>query len=218
MTKRLFDLMAALLALCLLWPLLLLAAVGILLLNPGPILYRAQRVGRHGKLFTMLKLRTMVCRTQEGSSITAPGDARVFPFGQLLRASKIDELPQLVNILRGEMSFVGPRPEAVGIVDRYYTAAQRETLTVAPGFTSPGVLYAVTHGEAHIGEQDPEGDYATKLLPTKMALDRIYVQRVSLWYDIHLLLRTVGVLLGRSVGRRHFADPPELAEALALLP
>src|SRR5438445_11425118 len=132
MVNHLFDItvsLSALLVLLLLAPLLAVIVVGIRLSSKGPVFYRARRVGLHGKLFTMYKFRTMdVAGTTLASAITATHDPRVFPFGRLLRRYKIDELPQLFNILKGDMSFVGPRPEDPGIVQQYYAAPDLETL------------------------------------------------------------------------------------------
>lgn len=210
--KRCFDILASAGMLVCLWPLLLLAAIGIRLTSKGPIIYRAKRAGRRGTTFTMYKLRTMHL-AETGSAITAPNDSRVFPLGKWLRASKVDELPQLFNVLKGEMSLVGPRPEDARIVEAHYTELDRITLQVPPGFTSPGVLYTVTHGDAQIGDDNPEEDYLNLVLPVKMALDRVYVQRCSLFYDLQILWRTAIVLFKRLTGTQSFAYPPELEVA-----
>jgi lipopolysaccharide/colanic/teichoic acid biosynthesis glycosyltransferase len=199
-------------------PLLAVAAIGIRLTSRGPILFRATRAGIGGAPFTMLKLRTMhVDGGRRGDVITAHDDRRVFAFGAWLRRSKVDELPQLVNVLRGEMAIVGPRPEDPRIVERYYTDADRETLTRLPGLASPGSLYNYTHGERLIGAEDPERDYVERLLPIKLALDRVYVRRATALYDLRIVLRTIGTIASLAAGRRAFAEPPEMAEAMRLL-
>jgi lipopolysaccharide/colanic/teichoic acid biosynthesis glycosyltransferase len=219
MTKRLFDLAASGLALLVLAPVLAVAALGVRVASPGPILYRAARAGRHGRPFTMYKLRTMrhgqaaVTRTR----ITAVNDPRVFRFGRLLRRTKIDELPQLLNVLRGEMSIVGPRPEDPEIVARHYAAAHRDTLVTRPGLSSPGTLYHDTHCTERMAGDDPVRHYLEDVLPVKAALDLIYVRRASLGYDLAIIARTVWMLVGRLVGRRRFADPPELEDASGLI-
>ena len=217
MAKRLFDVVVAALGLMAAAPVLLVAAVGIRLSSPGPLLYRARLVGRYGRLFTMYKLRTMYVDHGSGSVITAQRDPRVFPFGRPLRRLKIDELPQLVNVLRGEMSLVGPRPQHPDMVRRYYTLEHWETLRVRPGLASPGSLYDSTHGEPVVGSADPEQAYAERLLPLVLALDRIYVQRASLWYDATIVGRTLLMIAASLLGRRTFRDPPETAAARALL-
>jgi len=150
--KRVLDVLLSLVALVVLSPILSLAAFGVWLSDRSPILYRARLTGRNGRPFTMYKLRTM--RVNHGafqSVITADQDPRVFPFGAWLRRAKVDELPQLVNILRGDMSIVGPRPEHPDIVSRHYRPEHRELLDVRPGLTSPGTLYDYAHGDAIVG-------------------------------------------------------------------
>jgi lipopolysaccharide/colanic/teichoic acid biosynthesis glycosyltransferase len=217
--KRLFDVALTALALVASLPILAIAALGIRLSSPGPVLYRATRAGRRGKLFTMYKLRTMEVREPvvEDSVITASSDKRVFPFGALLRRSKIDELPQLFNVLRGDMTFVGPRPEDPKVVAQHYTPEQWETLDVPPGLTSPGALYSTTHGERWLSQAAAERDYYEHLMPLKLALDRVYVRHSSVPYDLGVIARTALVVMGRAFGRRHFPDPPEMDEARRLL-
>jgi len=217
--KRLFDVALTALALVASLPILIVAALGIRLSSPGPVLYRATRAGRRGRLFVMYKLRTMEIRQEllSDSVITAASDRRVFPFGALLRRSKVDELPQLFNILRGDMAVVGPRPEDPKVVAQHYTPEQWETLDVPPGLTSPGALYSTTHGETWLSERDAERDYYEHLLPLKLALDRVYVRNASLTYDLGVIVRTLSVIGGRIVGRRRFPEPPEMNEARRLL-
>jgi lipopolysaccharide/colanic/teichoic acid biosynthesis glycosyltransferase len=218
MTKRLMDVVLSGLALVVLSPLLAVAGFGIWLSDRGPMFYRARLAGRDDRPFTMYKLRTM--RVDHGtfrSIITAEGDPRVFRFGAWLRRAKVDELPQLINILRGEMSIVGPRPEHPHIVDRYYGPEHRELLRVRPGLTSPGTLYDYAHGEAIVGRADPERAYVERLLPLRLALDLVYVRRASLAYDVALIGRTVALIVAVVCGRRSFAQPPEMAEAQRLL-
>ena len=218
MTKRLMDVVLSGLALLVLSPLLAIAAFGIWLSDRGPMFYRARLAGRDGRPFTMHKLRTM--RVDHGtfrSVITAEHDPRVFPFGAWLRRAKVDELPQLINILRGDMSIVGPRPEHPDIVDRCYGPDHRELLRVRPGLTSPGTLYDYAHGEAIVGRADPERAYVERLLPLRLALDLVYVRRASVAYDLALIGRTVALIVAVVSGRRGFGEPPEMAEACRLL-
>lgn len=218
MIKRLFDVVASGLGLALTAPLMAVAAVGIRLSSAGPVVYRARRAGMGGRPFTMYKLRTM--RVNHGlwrSRITTAHDPRVFPFGRLLRATKIDELPQLLNVLRGDMSIVGPRPEDPDLVARCYTPLQRETLRVRPGLAGPGSLYHDTHVGGVSGAGDAENEYATRVLPIKLALDLVYVRHASWWYDVRLVARTLSVIVGSVLGRRRFPDPPELPRARELM-
>jgi len=212
--KRTVDVLLSAIALILLSPFLAIAALGIWLSDRGPILYRARLTGRYGRPFTMYKLRTM--RVDHGrfkSIITADRDPRVFRFGGALRRAKVDELPQLVNILRGEMSIVGPRPEHPDIVARYYTPEHRQLLEMRPGLTSPGALYDYAQGDAIVGRADPERAYVEQLLPLRLALDLVYVRRASLAYDAVLVARTIGMIVATLCGRRSLGDPPELKEA-----
>jgi lipopolysaccharide/colanic/teichoic acid biosynthesis glycosyltransferase len=216
--KRLVDLLLSSAALLVLAPVLALAALGVRIASPGLILFRAERVGRDGRPFTIYKLRTM--HVEHGpytSAVTAADDPRVFPFGAWLRRSKIDELPQLLNILRGEMSIVGPRPEDPRIVAEHYTPLLRETLDIRPGLASPGSIYNYTHGERLIRPDTPEADYVERLLPIKVALDVVYVRHSSPWYDAAIVGRTVWALAASLLGKRAFPDPPEMEEARRLL-
>jgi lipopolysaccharide/colanic/teichoic acid biosynthesis glycosyltransferase len=217
MGRRLFDIGAATAALILLSPLMLLAALGIRFSSPGPVIFRAPRVGLHGRRFSMFKFRTMtVASGDSGSAITGSHDRRVYPFGRLLRHTKIDELPQLFNILRGEMALVGPRPEDPRFVANWYRPAHQPTLEVRPGLASPGSIYNFTHGDEQLDGPDVEAAYVERILPLKLALDVVYVQRASFGYDLSIVLRTLVVIVAATLGKRHFGDPPEMAEARKL--
>lgn len=215
--KRTLDVVLAGAALVAVAPLLAVAAVGIRLASPGPMFYRARRAGLHNRPFTMYKLRTMHVAQAVSSVITPLGDPRVFPFGAWLRRAKLDELPQLFNILRGDMSFVGPRPEDPTMVERFYTPLYHQSFAVPPGLTSPGSLYAYTHGEARLDPHDPERSYGEDLLPVKIALDLVYVRHASISYDIALMARTAWMLVTALLGRERFAPPRELVEAHQIL-
>lgn len=217
MAKRLFDVIASVIAIVLLSPVLLIAAVSVRLASPGPIFYRARRVGRCGEVFVMHKFRTMHADAGSGSVITGASDPRVFLAGRILRALKIDELPQLYDVLIGRMSIVGPRPEDPKIVAQYYTELGRETLSVAPGLASPGSLYNYTHGHLCLDDSDAEKSYVTKLLPVKLALELVYVRRASLAYDLRIILRTVLTIVQIGRGKRQFAEPSEMGEARGIL-
>lgn len=199
--KRGFDIGLAVIALTLCSPLLLVAAVGIKLTSSGPILYRAKRAGLHGAPFEMLKFRSMPVGSDRSSAITAPGDQRVFGFGAVLRKLKIDELPQFWNILTGDISVVGPRPEDPAIVARYYTDWMRETLDVRPGITGPGSVYGYIYGDALLDPTDPEGSYARVLLPPKLALERAYLDRASLRGDFGYIALTAWAIGAHLLGR-----------------
>jgi len=211
MARRLRDAVLAAAALLILSPAMMAAVVGIRLSSIGPVLYRCRRMGRGGVEFWLYKFRTMhVERNRGGSAITARDDRRIFRFGRWLRRTKIDELPQLFNVLRGEMAIVGPRPEDPDIVRRYYTAAQWSTLTVLPGLASPGSIYNYTHGEKLLREGDAERVYVTELLPVKLALDMAYIRDASLAYDVRVACRAIAVIMGTLAGQRSFPLPPEM--------
>jgi lipopolysaccharide/colanic/teichoic acid biosynthesis glycosyltransferase len=217
MAKRFIDLCLAAVALVILSPVFVAAAAGVRLTSPGPVFYRARRMGRGGSLFVMWKFRTMHVRPETGSAITSHNDSRVFLVGRILRALKIDELPQLWNVLKGEMSFVGPRPEDPRIVAHHYDAIGMETLLVAPGLASPGSLFNYTHGHQYLNDNDPEGSYVHQLLPLKLAMEAVYVRHSSLWYDFQIVLRTAITILQIAAGRRSFPQPPEFELAKTLL-
>lgn len=217
--RRVLDLVLASLGLVVTAPILAVAAIGIRLSSPGPVLYRARRAGRDGRPFIMYKLRTMHVTRGLGSRITAPADRRVFPFGRLLRVTKIDELPQLWNVLRGDMAIIGPRPEDPDFVAQHYAPVHLETLRVRPGLTSPGSLYYVTHADHVLDGNDPEGTYLQRVLPIKLALDLEYVRRGgSLRYDLSLIGRTLWIIAASALGRRRFPEPPEAEVHTTLQP
>jgi lipopolysaccharide/colanic/teichoic acid biosynthesis glycosyltransferase len=196
MLKRLVDLLVAVAALLLLAPLLLLLAALIKLDSPGPVLFVQERAGRQGEPFRILKFRTMTHSIQApGAQITAASDPRITRLGHTLRKWKLDELPQLVNVLRGEMSLVGPRPE----VPRYvalYSEEQRKVLQLLPGMTDPASLAFRDESELLDGRSDAEAFYLEKVMPRKLDLNRRYQEEQNLLLDLKIVLATtVRVLL-----------------------
>lgn len=212
MLRRGFDILLALLLLGLAAPVLALAGAGVLWASPGPVLYRAARVGRGGRIFPMLKLRSMHVAA-EGAAITAPGDPRVFPWGALLRRLKIDELPQLWNVLRGDMAIVGPRPEDPALVARAYAPWMMETLAVRPGLTSPGSIFHQAQAARLIDPADPEGSYVARMLVPKLAIDRAYLERATLRSDLACLAHTALAILGAAANRPVGPMPVDLRRA-----
>jgi lipopolysaccharide/colanic/teichoic acid biosynthesis glycosyltransferase len=216
--KRAFDVFAATAALIFAGPVILLAAAGVRLFSRGPAFYLAQRAGVDGRPFTLYKLRTMhIDHGNSLSVVTGVADTRVFVFGGLLRKLKIDELPQLWNIIRGDMSIVGPRPEDLKIVHEYYDDPGMRTLKVRPGLSGIGSIYYYTHGEQLLTGDNPEQLYVEKLLPIKLALELVYIRKMSLACDLQIIARTAMALLKISLGVRTFTLPPELEEAEQLL-
>lgn len=190
MMMRLIDVLAAALGLLILSPLLLALALWVKLSSPGPIFYRARRVGRGGQLFHLYKFRTMVADAdRQGPGITTAGDSRITPVGRFLRRTKLDELPQLLNVLKGEMSLVGPRPEDPRYV-ALYNAEQQRVLQVRPGITSPASLQYRNESELLRG-RDWETVYTQEILPHKLALELDYLQKRSVWRDLGLIGQTV---------------------------
>jgi lipopolysaccharide/colanic/teichoic acid biosynthesis glycosyltransferase len=192
--KRLFDVVVASVALAVLALPLLAIAVAIRLTSPGPAIFRQLRVGRDGSLFLIWKFRTMVHdAVMSGPLVTAAGDARVTPLGRVLRRYKLDELPQLVNVWRGDMSFVGPRPEVPRYVARY-SDDDRKVLAVRPGITDPASI-RLRDEEQLLGRfADRERAYVEVLLPLKIDLQRDYIANQSFVGDVALILRTLARL------------------------
>lgn len=190
LVPRFLDIFFSGLGLGVLSPILGLIAACILMTDGPPILYRARRIGLHGKPFGIFKFRTMVTNADRiGAAITVEGDPRVTPFGRFLRRHKLDELPQLVNVLRGEMSLVGPRPEDPRYVERY-SEEQRSVLRYRPGITSPA-SFEFRNEETMINRENREEDYLTRLLPRKLAIEMEYFPNRSLMSDLKLILRTI---------------------------
>lgn len=190
---RFIDLLASGLGIVLLSPLFLVIAAGIKLGTPGPVFYRATRAGRDGVPFRLYKFRSMVMGADKsGPGITAAGDRRITPVGQFLRKTKLDELPQLLNVLKGDMSLVGPRPEDPRYV-ALYTAEQRRVLAVRPGITSAASL-AYRHEEQLLKGENWEMIYCTQVLPDKLAIDLAYLAQRTLASDLKLIFQTVAAV------------------------
>ena len=199
MLKRAFDVSCAAIGLVLSSPFVLAAAIAIQLDSPGPALYKGERVGRDGRPFRMLKLRSMVL-DGGGPSVTVAADPRVTRVGRFLRRSKLDELPQLVNVLRGEMSLVGPRPEHADYV-KLYTPEQKRVLSMRPGITGPAAL-AFVDEEAMLSGAHAETIYEREVMPRKLALDLEYVDHHSFGRDLRILGRTATLVVTRAFRKR----------------
>lgn len=206
----------ALIAICVLSPLFVIAAIGIFLSDPGPIFYKGKRAGYLGRPFYLLKFRSMRI-AKVGSKITSTNDARIFKFGKFIRLTKIDELPQLVNVLLGQMVIVGPRPEDFDIVENHYSILLKESLLVHPGLSSPGSLYNYTHLENKIIHDNSEMYYLENIMPIKVALDVVYARNKSLSYDLSIIMRTIRVIFSKISGETTFSDPTELNKAKEIL-
>jgi lipopolysaccharide/colanic/teichoic acid biosynthesis glycosyltransferase len=195
--KRSLDLLLAGLALVLLLPLLLLLALLVGAGSPGGIFFRQTRVGRGGRTFQLLKFRSMRPGSEAAGQITVgERDPRITGMGHFLRRTKLDELPQLINILMGDMSLVGPRPE----VPRYvalYTAEQRQVLSVRPGLTSLASIAYINEAAVLGSSDDPERTYIEEVMPAKLALDLQYVHTQNMLLDLRIIAATVLRLLRR---------------------
>lgn len=191
MIKRGFDVLASLAGLVLLSPVLAVVALAIKLTSPGPVFFRQERVGRGFRRFEILKFRTMVPDAPKlGGQLTAGEDPRITRVGRLLRKIKLDELPQLINVLKGDMSFVGPRPEVPRYVE-IFRDDYRELLTVRPGITDLASLKYRDESEVLGRSSDPETTYVEQVLPEKIALGKQYLRRSSLWFDVGLIFKTL---------------------------
>jgi lipopolysaccharide/colanic/teichoic acid biosynthesis glycosyltransferase len=194
---RLLDVFASGAGLVLLSPVFLMIALLIRLTSPGPVIYQATRTGKDGLLFQLYKFRSMVAGADKtGPAITAAEDRRITAIGGFLRKTKLDELPQLANVLRGEMSLVGPRPEDPRYV-AYYTPEQRQVLRVRPGITGAASLQYRAESALLTGS-DWEKIYVERIMPEKLAIELTYLQQRNLLTDVRLIIVTVLSLLTRS--------------------
>lgn len=202
--KRCFDVVVSVLLLIVLAPVLALVACSVWCDDPGPIIFRQLRVGRYDHPFYIFKFRTM--RQQMPvpghTHVTAQNDPRVTRVGKVLRATKLDEFPQLINVLRGEMSLVGPRPESPRYVS-YYTPEQREVLNVRPGITGPASIVFRHQERLLAGAPDVEEYYITTVMPIKIGINLEYVRNYSFWRDVKILALTVVTLI-------HPLSPPPI--------
>ena len=197
--KRLFDLFWATVGLFLLWPVFLLVALLIKLEDRGPVFFRQERGGQGAKPFRMWKFRTMVVGADRlGRAITVGRDPRITRIGHLLRATKVDELPQLLNVWRGEMSLVGPRPEVQKYVD-LYTEDQRRVLELKPGITDLASVKYRRESELLAASLDPDRTYVEEIMPEKIRLNLEYAAKATLWGDFRVIMLTLG--LWPSAGR-----------------
>ena len=187
--KRLFDVVCSLLGLIVLSPLFLLAALAVGLTSPGGVLFRQERVGKDEVPFQILKFRTMYVH-RGGLRITTSNDSRITPVGKFLRKSKLDELPQLLNVLRGDMSLVGPRPE-VPEYTALYTEEQRQVFLVRPGITGVASIRFRNENDILSSSSDPAQTYIEEVLPEKLRLDLSYIPRACVRYDIRLIFETL---------------------------
>jgi len=194
--KRLFDVLSSMFALALLAPAMLVVALAIAGGSRGGAFFKQTRIGRAGKPFQLLKFRTMHMGSEAKGQLTVGGrDPRITPIGYFLRRTKLDELPQLLNVLLGDMSIVGPRPEVPKYV-AFYTPEQRAVLNVRPGLSSLASMEYINENEVLGRSSDPEGTYVREVMPAKLQLDLKYVRERSFALDLRIIFGTLAKLLG----------------------
>ena len=199
--KRVFDVIVSAIGLLLGSPFVLPISALIKLTSRGPVFYFSWRIGRCGKPFRLCKFRTMSANADKiGGSSTSDNDPRITKIGKFLRKYKVDEFPQLLNVLKGEMSIVGPRPEVPYYVN-LFTEAERAILSVRPGITDLATLWNADEGMVLVGSPDPEKTYFEKIRPQKIKLQLEYVRTQSFWTDIRIIIDTLSVIVLRRAPR-----------------
>ena len=188
--KRLFDFLASLFGLIFLSPLLLIVALMIKLSSKGPVLFRQKRVGRNGLIFTLVKFRSMTVVQQSKSTVSVKGDMRITPVGAFLRRFKLDELPELWNVLVGEMSLVGPRPDVPGFAD-LLEGEDRLVLKLRPGITGPASLKYANEEEMLARVAHPEQYNKEVIFPDKVRINLDYYHRQNIWLDLRIIFATI---------------------------
>jgi len=198
--KRMFDILFSLSVLLLIWPIILFVAAAIKLTSPGPVFYRGIRTGLHGLPFRILKFRTMVVDAESlGGPTTGTNDKRVTPVGAFLRKTKLDELPQFLNVLVGDMSLVGPRPEVLEYTGTY-TGEEKIILSMRPGITDYSSIEFADLDDL-VGDKDPDKYFREHIMPRKTALRVKYVKEWSLWSDLRILWMTFFRVMKRIAAR-----------------
>ena len=196
MGKRIFDLFSSAVGLIILSPLFLLIAILIKLDSTGPVFFKQKRIGLKGKMFNIYKFRTMLANTKgEDRQITIGLDSRITRRGRILRKFNLDELPQLINVLKGEMSLVGPRPEVPKYIE-LYSEGQKKVLSVKPGMTDYASIEFNKESEILASSSHPKDDYVRKIMPQKIILNLKYINDRSILLDFKLILRTLREILG----------------------
>ena len=192
MPKRLFDIIVSFVGLAITTPLLVIIAGLIKIASSGPIFFKGERVGRNGKPFKIYKFRTMIVGAEKmGGPSTAADDPRLTKIGKFLKKYQLDELPQLINVLKGEMSLVGPRPEVPFYVDMMTDEERKIILSVSPGMTDIASLWNFREGEILKGSPNPEKTYMEKIRPQKIKLQIKYVKERSFWVDFRIIIKTI---------------------------
>ncbi len=208
--KRTFDIVASGIALIVLIPIWSIAIVGILVSDPGPIFYFSNRVTKNNRIFKMYKFRSMRVDKKANEKSLRPDQNRIFPFGRFIRATKIDELPQLLNVFLGDMAVVGPRPAAVDQIEVTRGGENADVAQIKAGLTSPSALYDYLYGDSI----EDEVEYMDKVAPTRLALDRYYIGKQTVGYDIKMIWYTVLCILGTVIKKPQTKILKELIEVV----
>ncbi|MBR7123068.1 MAG: sugar transferase [Oscillospiraceae bacterium] len=208
--KRFFDICASGLALIVLFPVWLIVIIGIEVSDPGPVFYYAKRVTKDNRVFKMYKFRSMRVDRNANEKSLRPDQDRIFPFGRFIRATKLDELPQLLNVFLGDMTVVGPRPAAIDQIPITRGGENAIVAQLKAGLTSPSALYDYLYGDTI----EDEAEYMEKVAPTRLALDRYYVGMQKTGYDIKLIWYTVLCIFGTVFHRPQVKILKELIEAV----
>ena len=190
--KRTFDIFASGLALIVLLPIWLIAIIGIEVSDPGSVFYFANRAGKDNKPFKMYKFRSMRVDKNANEKSLRPDQDRIFKFGRFIRATKIDELPQLLNVFLGDMAVIGPRPAAVDQIEITRSGENAIVASIKPGLSSPSALYDYLYGDSI----EDEAEYMDKVAPTRLALDRFYIGKQTVGYDIKIIWYTIVCIFG----------------------
>ncbi len=207
--KSIIDRFLAGISLIVLSPVMIIAAIGIKVSSKGTVFYKAKRMGRDLKPITVYKFRTMHMGADKKNKITAVNDSRIFAWGEILRKTKIDELPQLFNVLEGSMSIIGPRPEDISIVNNYFTDEEKKTLYVPPGLACPGSIFNYTHGDLYLKGNNADEIYVKEFLHIKLSLDLYYLSHWSLGYDVKIIIRTLYTIIMATFTSRQLDYPME---------
>ena len=208
--KRTFDIFSSGLALIVLLPVWLIAIIGIEVSDPGPVFYFANRVGKDNKTFKMYKFRSMRVDKNANEKSLRPDQDRIFKFGHFIRATKIDELPQLLNVFFGNMAVIGPRPAAVDQIEITRSGENAIVASIKPGLSSPSALYDYLYGD----NIEDEAEYMDKVAPTRLALDRYYIGKQTVGYDIKIIWYTIVCIFGTIFHRPAIFILKELIEAV----
>ena len=195
--KRLFDFICAFLGIVVTSPFWIIAIIGILISDWGPIFYTAHRIGKGNRPFKMYKFRSMRVAKAANEASLRPDEDRIFPFGHFIRKVKIDELPQLLNILNGTMSLIGPRPVAQDQFELFRTGKWNEAAKVAVGLSGPAALYDFIYGDQFTDEKE----YMEKVFETRRELEYVYVKKAGIFYDLKMIVYTVICILYALVGK-----------------